>query len=369
MTLELNKKAPRESNIELLRIILMLMIIGYHLIVHGAQMGGATVGYYIYNESSLLYIFLKSFLVIAVNCFVFISGYYRINFKVFPFLSLVFQTVFYAVVITFAADIFTNEYISIKQYLVALLPYLTGTWWFITAYLALYLLSPLLNSAIDAFNKYQFLFILIVLTLFNIVGGFNLGTASILGSNRGYSLLSFVHIYLIGQYLRKYVQMENLTKYSTAVYFGSSLLVFLLALLSITELDQMGVKSIYAYNNPLVLIAAISFFFFFKNLKIQSNFINSISPYVLGVYLFHDHPLTREYLIKNLFSLSQSSSAYFHFFSLLLIVLLVFFAGYLIDRIRQYMLSPFILFLIKRFDLIRIDRLFLPRQHKPIVKN
>lgn len=361
MALLLNKKITRESNIELLRIVLMLMIIGYHLIVHGAKMGGPKLGYYIFNESSIVYIFLKSFLVISVNCFVFISGFYRINFKIYPFLSLIFQTIFYSVGITFVIDMLSLEYVSLNQYLKALIPVFTGTWWFITAYLALYLLSPLLNSAIDSFNRNQFLFILISLTLINTVSGFFIGTASIVGSNRGYSLLSFIHIYLIAQFIRKYVHLEKLTKYSPAVYIASSLLVFLLTLLSITELDHLGIKKIYAYNNPLVLIAAISFFFFFKSINIRSGLINSISPYVLGVYLFHDHPLTRKYLIENLFNLSQSSSAYLHFLGLLLITFLVFFAGYLIDRVRQLLLAPFTHYLIRRFNLVRIDRIFLVR--------
>jgi hypothetical protein len=45
MPLPPTQKAVRESNIELLRVVLMLMIIGYHLIVHGARMGGTSENY------------------------------------------------------------------------------------------------------------------------------------------------------------------------------------------------------------------------------------------------------------------------------------------------------------------------------------
>lgn len=361
MPLKLIEKTQRESNIELLRIILMLMIIGYHLLVHGAQMTGSN--HYIFNESSVVYVFLKSFLVIAVNCFVFISGFYRINFKVYPFLNMVLQAIFYAFAITYLVDMLSLQEISLKNYLAAFLSVYLGTWWFLTAYLALYLLSPLLNAAVDSLNRKQFLFILVSLTLINSVGESSFGVASIVGTNRGFSLLSFIHIYLIAQFIRKYVHLDKLKKYSSAVYIASSLLLFLLAFFSITELSQFGVRSIYAYNNPLVLIAAIAFFFFFKSIRLRSGLINSISPYVLGVYLFHDHPLTREHLIKKLFDMSQNSLAFYHFLSLLLITLLVFFAGYVADRFRGFVLIPVTQYMIRKFGLSRIEEIFSPRPH------
>lgn len=358
MALIKDKKVTRDSNIELLRIVLMLMIIGYHLIVHGAQMGGPIGDHEIDNESSVAYVFLKSFLVIAVNCFVFISGFYRIRFKVKTLLSLFFQAIFYALAINLAADMLSLEYISLKAYIKAAFSVFAGTWWFLTAYMGLYLLSPLLNNAIDTFTKHQFLFILVSITFINSVSGFVFSAGPIVGTNGGYSLISFIHIYLIAQYFSRYVNLDKLTKYSPAVYVFSSLTVFLLAFFSITQLSQTGVVKIYAYNNPLVMLAAISFFFFFKNLRFRSGFINSISPYVLGVYLFHDHQITRKYLIENLFHMSQNDSAYLHFFSLLLITLLVFFTGIIIDKVRDIILTPVIEGAIRRFDLARIERVY-----------
>jgi len=360
MKIETIQKKPRESNIELLRIILMLMIIGYHLILHGAY-GNSNGNFHLINESSIAYLLLKSFLVISVNCFVFISGFYRINFKIKPFLSMIFQTIFYSVLITFVIDMLSLQYVSPQDYFKAFLPIFFNTWWFITAYLALYLLSPLLNSAIDTFNRKQFLFVLVSLTIINLVGGFSVGVASIVGANGGLSLLNFVHIYLIAQYIRKYIHQDTLEKYSSAVYILTSMLVFLLALISITQLNQLGVGKIFAYNNPLVLIAAISFFFFFKGIQIRSGIINSISPYVLGVYLFHDHPLTREHIIENLFYLSQHSAAYLHFLNLLLVTFIIFLAGFVADKFRHFALAPVTQFLIEKFKLERIEKIFSVR--------
>ncbi|WP_224999027.1 acyltransferase [Cesiribacter sp. SM1] len=348
-------KLERDSNIELLRIALMLMIIGYHLIVHGANVGSGG-NYVIEDKSSVAYVLLKSFLVIAVNCFVFISGYYRIKFRIRTFLNIIAQATFYSMLLTLTADLLFWENNGWRYYLFALFPVFAGTWWFITAYLALYIISPLLNNAIDSFNKAQFLFILISITIINMVGGFMFDVNSV-GVNNGYSVLSFVHIYLLAQFIRKYANQYIIKSYSPSVYIFSSTLLFLLAFISVTALDQRGVVRLYAYNNPLVFISAVSFFFMFKSLQIKSRFINSISPYVLGVYFFHDHPLTRELLVNNLFELSLHYSGIVHFMSLLIITLLVFTVGVLVDKIRAFLLMPVLDYLILRFNLQRLDRL------------
>jgi surface polysaccharide O-acyltransferase-like enzyme len=354
MSLTTRKGLERDSNIELLRIVLMLMIIGYHLIVHGAKMGGSN--YEIEDKSSMAYVLLKSFLVIAVNCFVFISGYYRIKFKTGPFLNILAQATFYSMLFTLVADVLFWESHGWRYYLIALFPVFAGTWWFITTYLALYIISPLLNNAIDSFSKAQFLFILISITIINMVGGFLFDVTSV-GVNKGYSVLSFVHIYLLAQFIRRYANLSVFKSYSSSVYIFSSTLLFLLAFISVTALDQRGVVKLYAYNNPLVFISAVSFFFMFKNLHIKSSLINSISPYVLGVYFFHDHPITRELLIKNLFEQSQHDSALVHFISLLFITFLVFIAGFFVDKLIAILLNPAIDYLIIKFNLQRIDRL------------
>lgn len=361
MTVQTAKNAVRDSNIELLRIVLMLMIIGYHLIVHGAEMAGSVSNYQMVDKSAFAYVFLKSFLVIAVNCFVFISGFYRIRFKVHTVLGLLFQVLFYSLLLTLVGDIFSLRYVNLGTYVRALFPLFTGMWWFITAYLALYLLSPLLNTAIDSLSKQRFLFVIISITLLISVFDFAFG-ADVIGARRGQSLISFIHIYLIGQYISRWVDHQKLERHALPAYITSSLLIFLLACLSIYFSSETGVRKTFAYNNPLVVFSAISFFFCFKRIHFRSRAINSISPYVLGIYLFHDHPLVRTYLIETLYNLSQNASAFLHFLSLLAITFLVYLIGLLIDRVRSELLIPLTAYLIDRFGLLRIERMIAYRR-------
>jgi hypothetical protein len=105
-------------------------------------------------------------------------------------------------------------------------------------------------------------------------------------------------------------------------------------------------------------MAAISFFFMFSRLGFRSWFINSISPYVLGAYLFHDHPLMRSYLIEHLYALSLDTPLLLHFAQLALVTLLVFTAGYLIDRQREYLLSPLLAYLMHKWKLMQLEHIF-----------
>ena len=257
-------KAIRDSNIELLRVVLMLMIIGYHLIVHGARMGGANPNYTITGETSVAYLLLKCFLVIAVNCFVFISGYYRINFRIRTVVDLILQTSFYALGIhlVFSAVTGTPVMPSLGSLPDVVLPIFKGTWWFVTAYFGLYLISPLLNKGIDACTRAQLLFVVVIFTVLNAVSGFLFGSGGILGANGGYSLFSLLHIYLIGRYAARFIADRSLRQWSAAVYLLSSLALFLLVYLSVSRLDNLGIVRLFKYNNPLILISAISFFFF-----------------------------------------------------------------------------------------------------------
>lgn len=78
-------RGKRNSNIELLRFVLMFTICILHLLVHGVGIkeSGASVG----NVDLLL----CALSLPAVNCFMLISGYYGIRFSVNKALTLILQ--------------------------------------------------------------------------------------------------------------------------------------------------------------------------------------------------------------------------------------------------------------------------------------
>ena len=70
----------RYTKFELLRIVCMLFVIMEHLVPHINDMQNIYGGYYTGN-------IIRSFCIIAVNCFVLLSGYFGIKMKLKKFFN------------------------------------------------------------------------------------------------------------------------------------------------------------------------------------------------------------------------------------------------------------------------------------------
>lgn len=144
----------RNSALELLRIVSMLMIVFHHFSIYGGFDWGnnsLTVPHFWYN-------FIASGGKLGVNVFVLISGYFLINDKcVFvnlrKVLKLLGQLPVYSVVIfsIFAAcSKATVDYGAITK---VLFPVTHETWWFASTYFVLFLLHPFFNVGLRALKK------------------------------------------------------------------------------------------------------------------------------------------------------------------------------------------------------------------------
>lgn len=74
-----SKVKKRNSNIEILRFVLMVSIFIWHLIVHGLDFKNVGIKPYPYNIH--LTILATTFLSPAVNCFMFISGWFGMKLR------------------------------------------------------------------------------------------------------------------------------------------------------------------------------------------------------------------------------------------------------------------------------------------------
>lgn len=129
----------RESNMELLRIVAMLMIVIYHTFYYRLQY---------YQESAPLFASLTVVLHIGVILFVLISGYFGIKPSVKGFLRLYCVVIFYDLVLYVVFVGIGEQTLSWKEAIKCLLPMSChrGDYWFIREYMILYLCSPLINQ-------------------------------------------------------------------------------------------------------------------------------------------------------------------------------------------------------------------------------
>ena len=172
-------------------------------------------------------------------------------------------------------------------------------YWFIKAYLGLYFLSPILNVFVEKVDQKYYRDILILLYIFQtIYGWFSIdGAAWIAG---GYSTFSFICLYLLGRYIKKYGDTINVGRYfricslskgNLLLLFSS--IVFLLTFLAYT-VTYLGIPiegRLFTYTNPLVILESIVLVLLFSKIKFKSSIINRIAFSCLAIYLLHGNEL------------------------------------------------------------------------------
>lgn len=272
----------RRSNIELLRVVCMLMIVAGHIIQNHVTVFSCA------NGETILKLFFMSFFSVAVNSFILISGYFGIKFSLERLLKLLFQSFFYSVLLMSVSYVLGWHDFNLRKDLFAFFPILTKQYWFVTCYVVLYVISPWLNLFVNSLNKTQYQqFLLIALLLFYLwpTISFLFNAPQFIGDS-GYGIVNFICLYLLGRYLRLFF----VDSYSSFFYFNMySLLAVLLFLCQYGASWFLGFEftSWFSYNTIFILGASICLFLAFKNLKFNSRIVNFWAKPCLAVYLIH----------------------------------------------------------------------------------
>lgn len=172
-----------------------------------------------------------------------------------------------------------------------------GTYWFIKAYIMLYIFAPVLNAFVELSSRLQIKYFLISFYIAQTVYGFyiNIGWFS-----SGYSPLSFMGLYLLARYMRLYPnRLTSLNKLADiSIYFIVSVIIALCSLLMTLRYGKVG-TSLFSYSSPLMIISALYFFLFFTKLSIDSKIVNWISISCFAVYVVHCSPFLFEFYYVN----------------------------------------------------------------------
>ncbi len=293
-------KAARDSNLELFRIIAMLLIIACHY--------SAYLRYYLPQDLLLgdtlswrtqFLLMFGSWGKTGINCFVLITGYFmccsQINLR--KFLKLLFTVIFYNVLIYLIFSLSGREGFGVRTLLMSAIPIAKISRNFVFCYLLFFLLIPFLNVLVNNMTKKLHTLLLLLLTFIYMV----VGSLPKYGLEFNY-VGWFCVLYLFGSYIRIY-DMELFHR--TRLWGWTSLVLVILGLVSIyvntlrgNHISLSGREAwlLIDCNKPLALGVSISGFLFFKNLRIKrSRFINTLSATTLGVLLIHHNrvPQTR----------------------------------------------------------------------------
>ena len=332
----------RDSQIELLRIVSMVMI----LILHANFLGvGAPdrTDFLVNAPRTWAQMAIESFSIVAVDVFVLISGWYGIQFKKRRLAAFLFQIWFFTFVLYFVSLYFDPELPPTPRFAAHLM--IMDPYWFARSYLLLYLLSPVLNKVIEYLHYRCAKWnegtpLLVVIVLYALVQSiFGWYGSSPLWGTEGNSVFTFIFIYFVGRWLRLYGhRITHLPHWVYALtYF---ILCLLIAFLGGTAILHNNVDACFFWykNTSLpVIVAAISLFFFFQRFSFRSSRINKLAASCFAVYLFNCSP--------SLFELYKGLSNYFLTLSsqqqvLCCAVVLIstyFFAAVLLDQLRIFL--------------------------------
>ncbi len=355
----------RMANIELLRIVSMMMVVMLHYLGKG-ELLPATTG--AISVSGYVAWGMESLCIVAVNVYMLISGYFLVEsgFKLHRVIELWCQVLFYTILVPLVLivlGILPTSIFSIYYILQTVLPVQMEHYWFITAYIIMYLLSPVLATAAKNMSKERLRGTIIGLLLFFAVSKSVLPFELVM-DNKGYDGLWFICVFLVAAYMRLYgipffTRKENGRRGLLVYLLGCAgiygvMLAVRMVYLKTGSLDHF-IDSTYHYNHVLNLMAAMGLFYAFYHLKMDgerpwAKIICKVAPYTLGVYLLHEQMDIR-YLWPKWLGATAEGNVLLLVIRSLLAVLLVFAVGILVDMVRGLL-----------FDLVK--RLFVKKNGK-----
>ena len=348
----------RESNLELLRMVCMYFVVLHHFFVHGIQ---GIMGFQGFSEQSndLLITFINGFIFFCLNCFLLISGYFGISFKVKGLLNIYIQCFFYGLVFYLLHLYISDQPIGWVVLRKSFFVISHSPWWYVTSYIYLYLMAPLLNKAIKHLTKKEYIYVLFIFTILNLYFGYFWGGAF---NPNGRGIMNFIYLYLIGRYLKIHVDFSkfstvSIRQKSLLVYLVSSILLGVMALVVHKSGIELLESRVWALNNPLLILYSVAILIFFSTLKFQSITINWLAKSCLAVYLIHEYGYVNQYIYpvvtRSYYYMMSSFGNITGVFTLVFLAFVLFMACLLIDKVRIAFTAPVEKVMMKIWFLIK----------------
>ena len=340
-TIKNERSTEYNYGIDLLRMVAMFMVIILHLLFQG----GIIVSYGTKSAGFEAAWFLEIAALCAVNCYALISGYvgFHSKYRYTGIVTLWLRVLYYTIAITAAFAFFLPETVGTTQWINAIFPATTKQYWYFTAYLCLFLFVPLLNKAVSSLNQKQLRLILLGMFLvFSVTQ--TIYQQDAFGTNKGYSGLWLILLYLLGATVKKYDSLRNIT--IPKAFFGYLFMVVLTwgtrLVLEFSTIHYLGEQKweciLVEYTSPTILAASIFLFALFEKLTLrtwQKKIIAFLSPSAFSVYLIHTQPLVWTYILANRYKEYTELSPPVMIFSVLGTALAIYLFCSLLDLIRR----------------------------------
>lgn len=325
----------RQSNMELLRIVSMLFV----LILHANFLGiGAPtkVDLDAAPLSTFIRCFTEASAIVAVDVFVLISGWFGIRFSIKKLSAFLFQVLFFSLGFFIVFSVINpSEAFTIDRIKGIFL--LNGDYWFVKAYLILFILSPVLNAFVERASRKEFLTFLVSFYTLHTIYGWCMD-ASVAFTMNGTTGLSFIGLYMLGRYVRLFPSyLTCLPKEKDLlIYLGGVLILCVFNLLFLYLNHSITVSGrLYSYASPIVIASSLYLLFFFSKLSFTDKMVNWVASSCFAVYLFHCNGFLFEKYFKQVIYAIYCDVQY-ALIGISAYILFIYMVAILLDKIRFY---------------------------------
>ncbi len=288
----------RDSNLELYRIIVMVMIVANHYVTNSGlipvmnQVPTALKSLYLY--------FLGMWGKTGIDCFVLITGYYMCQSRITlrKFTKLLLWVLFYNLVIYLLFVGFGYCEFTLGSFLSAAMPIKDVRGDFTSCYFVFFLTIPFLNILVSNMSRRQHFWLLVLcLSVYTIWA-----QVPYINVSMNY-VMWFGVIYLIASYIRLHSDLDQLENKKWGWLTLGAIFVAYLSVLAFIYAGHPELAFYFVTNSNAILAVVVSVcsFMFFKSLPLKYHpWINAAGASTFGVLLIHSNSdAMRQWLWKD----------------------------------------------------------------------
>lgn len=283
------QKQNRNSAVELLRILCIFMVVVLHF-------NGRCINSDLWNIQGPLTMrngighVVYSFCIMAVDCFVLISGYFGIRFNVKKLFRLYLQCFCWGVIGYILYCVLMQSPMNISALLGRLFAFSHNHWWFVNVYVFLFFTAPILNAALDyvtckRLREYMGIFS-IAIFYFGFCRNMEVPDAA-------QTYLLFMYLYCLGTWLRRECTTDFIRRNKKYWLIGYMLCVGVIFVLAILNQKYLHLSVFwlqpYTYVSPVVILGAVLLLLLFLSFNFHSKFVNVCATSVFAAYLLQDN--------------------------------------------------------------------------------
>lgn len=277
---------------DVLKCCAMFMVVLFHCFVKGGLAFGEEITANRVAVAGAMYLGE-----LGVNLFLLASGWQGIRFKPKRMVLLVLQAWFYSWLCLAIACASTGTGPGIRDLLATMFPCISGIWWFVTAYLVLYMLSPWLEAVADREDAWKLCLVMFVgLSCIPTVAGLWMGSRDAL--QEADKVAWFCLAYLVGAVVRRRGAVRPWR--GLALAGGTFVFVMIFAVAHMSFPNGFKILQItlpfhfWGLSATPIAFMAFGLFTAFLGVKSCPAFLSRwVVPATLGTYMLHDGQAVR----------------------------------------------------------------------------